>query len=687
MDPRDRWSWLTSRRFIRWVTILVAGALLAVVLYNATAVDRIPPTFTIELSNPAKGSNLALTRTSIDVVFSEDVKRETAQAAFSISPAVAGSFNWQGSSQMIFTPSQKLPLGTAFRVQMKPGVEDLAGNVQGSSSSLAFTTVTAPAVTTLVPAAGSKAVAVNSAIQITFDRFMDTVKVLSGIHIEPAIAFQPTWSGQVLTLTPARPLQFGTTYTLTVGDPAVDTDGTPLAAPYVASFTTVGVGLHITSVVPAPNVAGVSIYGQIALVFDGQIEPASIQDALNVTPTIAGSIQIVALSNDTSPPSQASPSPSQGGGNVLVFTPSQPLGPHTTYTVTLSPVVRSLDGEVAEGRTWSFTTGEAPTTAQNQIVFLSDRSGVRNLWLMNPDGTNAREITSELVPISGFDVSGDGSQVVYGAGGVVKLVGISGGSPQALTSPGNYEYAPMFTPDATGIILGRRDATGADQGYWRVPIVSGADQQQLLPDGAPGLGSVSLGGDGLTASAGTPSWAPRAAFSEDGKLLLIVRGSDGEAELVDLTGASPPRSLGLKGEAAPVWVQSQQSFYVVASLDDGSQAGLWQVPRSGPPVRVGAAVGSVAASSSGALALLVPDASGGTHLGFAAFPAAGPTTLVNAATWSERSPSFSPDGSTIVFGRVRAQAPTVSAGIWIVKTDGTGLENLAPDGEYPRWMP
>ena len=90
---------------------------------------------------------------------------------------------------------------------------------------------------------------------------------------------------------------------------------------------------------------------------------------------------------------------------MLVFRPSNPLAAHTTYTVSLAPVVTRLDApdQVAAGRTWTFTTGQPAVSGQNQIAFLTARSGVRNVWLMNPDGSNARQLTTELVPVAGFD--------------------------------------------------------------------------------------------------------------------------------------------------------------------------------------------------------------------------------------------------------------------------------------------
>ena len=48
---------------------------------------------------------------------------------------------------------------------------------------------------------------------------------------------------------------------------------------------------------------------------------------------------------------------------------------------------------------------------------------------MNPDGSNQREVTSELVPVTAFDVSGDGATIAYSAGGIVKRMSVTGGEP------------------------------------------------------------------------------------------------------------------------------------------------------------------------------------------------------------------------------------------------------------------
>jgi len=96
------------RRLISLVSIVVALVGLALVLYNATLVDRKPPVVVeVSLSAPVGDARLAQTLTAIDIEFSEPVKTTTVEARFRIEPYVAGAFVWDGTTA-IFSPSAKL---------------------------------------------------------------------------------------------------------------------------------------------------------------------------------------------------------------------------------------------------------------------------------------------------------------------------------------------------------------------------------------------------------------------------------------------------------------------------------------------------------------------------------------------------------------------------------------------------
>ena len=89
----------------------------------------------------------------------------------------------------------------------------------------------------------------------------------------------------------------------------------------------------------------------------------------------------------------------------------------------------------------------------------------------------------------------------------------------------------------------------------------------------------------------------------------------------------------------------------------------------------------------GCLTFVVQAADGSTHIDYLASVGGPVSLLTNDPTWSEASPSFSPDGSAVVFSRYGAHNPSVSGGIWVVKPDGSGLVNLSTDGSLPRWLP
>jgi hypothetical protein len=677
-------------RAVQIGSVVVAVAALAVVLYNATLVDRRPPSVTsVALSAPAGGdARVGQTLTAVDVEFSEPVRTSTVERRFRIEPYVAGTFTWDGAT-MIYTPSGKLPADTAFTVTLDAGFEDLAGNAAPAGlDPWQFRTVGPPVITNVDPADGATDVPASAVVRLTFDRLMDTASVEGAMTLTPPTAYHLSWTGETVTLTPDGPLAFGTQYTLTVGTGARDTGGTRLSAPTEVGFRTVAATLGVARTLPAANVSGVSVGTVIAVVFDGPIDPGSVTGALRVTPTVGGDLAVVALPDDHESAAVGSigPSASTSPGHVLLLTPSAALAAHTTYTVELSPVVRPAGGGsgVAAGRTWSFTTGGPTTSAQNQIAFLSDRSGVRNVWLMNPDGSNQRQLTSELAPVTAFDVSPTGDQIAFAAGGLVKVASIDGGTIRTMTKAGAFEYAPTFGPQARVLFLGRRAADGTDEGWWQVPLdAASGSERQLLPDGSPPLGSVDGPPSPVTEVDLAAGWARRAVVSADARRLLVV-GRDGVPTLVDLATSDPltPRSLDLVATSPPAWDASAGAFLLVGASPAGA-SGVWRLSLDGRPVRVADGTGSASAADDGTIATV----SSAGHVADVAPHGQDARPLTTSPGLVDGFPSFAPDGTSILFVRAVAGQTERSAGIWAVAPDGTDLRQLSTDGADPRWLP
>lgn len=694
------------RRWVETLVALVALAALGLVLYNATLVDRRPPTVSrLSLSATAGDDHVAQTLAAIDLEFSEPVDRASVERRFEIEPHVGGTFTWDRDTVAIFTPARKLPSDTQFSVSVAAGFSDRAGNVAPDPAGpFAFRTVGPPVVTALSPLAGTSGVATDVVAELTFDRLMDTASVEAATAIQPAVPFRSSWSGPGLTIAFSAPLAFGTTYTITVGSAAADTDGSHLAAPFSASFTTVAAGLGIEMVVPADGVSGIGIRTPIAIVFDGPIDPTSVVGALRITPDVSGDVRVVAPLGDVALPNPSpstsaeptSPPPGPAGtGTILLFTPSGPLAQHTTYAIELEPVVRSADDpdQVAAGRTWTFTTGGQPTSAQNQIAFLSARGAVRNVWLMNPDGSNPRQVTTELAPVTAYDVTSDGRSIVYAAGGAVRAMRLDTGVVTTLTAAVQFEYAPVLAPGGGEVLVARRDAAGVDLGYWLVPMPDadgGGPERQVLPDGAPPLGSAADGGDGLDAGPDVSVWAGRAAFDPTGLSVAVVDGQD-RVVRADLDPATRPPALEIQGIAspigAPLWADSVGSlggpgtFLIVGESAGGS--GVIRLDQ--PATTLFRAAGPVAVAGHGGIATLV--APSGAHIGYTSLASRAPEPLTSAVDLLDRSPEFSPDGLSLLFGRVLASDPTRSAGIWLAGLDGRDLRQLSIDGSAARWLP
>ena len=676
------------RHVISVASVLLALAALGVVLLNATLVDRRGPTIgAVRLSAGVEGqANLAHPLTAIDIEFSEPVRTVTVERRFRITPYVAGAISWDGSSA-IFTPSDRLPPDTEFTVSIEPGFEDLAGNPsEAGLDGFTFRTVGPPTVLETVPEDAADGVLRDSAVTITFDRLMDTSAVEEAIRVEPSVPIRPSWSGRILTLAFDASLAFGTTYTLTIDTTAADTDGSRLRTPFSTRFTTVAAGLGIVRTLPADGTAGVSIRVPIAVVFDRPIDPASIADAISVTPPVGGEVRVVPLPNDEAA-SSGDPPP----GMVLLLQPSQPLAAHTTYTVTLDPAV-SLAGApdiVAAGRTWTFTTGQPTASGHNQLAYLTPQGGTRDVWLMNPDGSAQRQVTTGLAPVSGFDVSVDGTRIAFASGGVVRLMALDGTDESVLTAEETIEYAPRFSPDGRHLLLGRRDADGTDAGWWVVPLDPAAGEAvQVVPDGAPPLGSTALGGDGIEAGEGLPAWAARSAWDPTGRWILLTTGQGGVV-LVDLDGgAAGATALPLSSASAPVWSPAGGRFLIVGRAAAGASDALHGVDTDGTVREQAEAAGSVAVAEDGRVAVLLLEPDGTARLALGGPDGDPPPAPITSGDGlADRWPAFSPDGSVLLFGRVREDGVS-SAGIWSVDAvaDADPVR-LTTDGAYPRWLP
>ena len=693
---------------IRTVAVLAIGlAVLAGILYYASTVDARPPTvrafsLTQHLSSD---DHAALTTSSIQVDFSEPVEHAGAQAAFAITPATRGAFSWSAAS-MTFTPATRLPLRTTFAVSIGTGVRDRAGNrMVALPDPFAFTTVGNPEVVRSDPADGAHDVPLDAPIVLDFSTLMDTAAVEEATRVTPAIAMRLEWRRERLTIVPLVPLEPGASYTVAVGTGARDQAGTPLASGFRASFTAVSSRLSARTLVPAGGTAGVAETTPIAVVFDRALDPASLRDQmLTITPSLAGTLQVVAL-----PGAAGMLDPTL---RVVRFQPSAPLDPTTTYTVTLASGLLGADGSgLAAPITWTFTTGAPSENLSNQVVYLSDRAGVANLWAMNPDGSNQRQLSTELSPVVDYAVAPDSRSFVVGDGAVLIWQRSDGSARRQLTDAGAIEFDPAYAPDGSVITFGRGDPkVGTGLGLW-TRDADGSDPRQVELPAPPGG----------QATASPPARVPllrTPRFSPDGDALAFV-DETGRVAIIDMTtdtvSTAPFVALG-----EPVWLPDSSGILVSGVAVAAAQATLQpphapvpQLSPALPPPAITQADIRTFRFDRGATALEATGLGAGAALpvvddrGRVAFVrlgagAPGSGQAVVSASYADPGIEVAADEAADVTSVAYAPEPgeivvalppsgpgfaSLRSGIWVLDLASGSAQQLSRSGWLPRWLP
>ena len=688
------------------IAFAIGFAILGGILYIASTVDgRAPTVERLALTHHlSANAEVALTTTSIEVVFSEAVDRPSAEAAFAMQPATEGAFSWSAAT-VTFTPDERLPLETEFVVRIGPGVRDAAGNMMSEPAELDFVTVGHPTIVATEPEQAAEAVPLASPIILQFSTLMDTASVEESLSIVPELAMTPTWSGEVLTLIPDERLDEGVRYTLRIGEDARDNAGTPLDRPFILSFSAVRSGLATTTVFPADGVEGIAVSTQIALVFDRPLDPDTLDpDLFVIDPDVTGSLAVV---ETVGAAGLVAP-----GERVLRFLPSSALASNTTYRITLNPGLAGTDGSaLAAPIEWQFTTGAPQATLSNQIVFLSERAGIPNLWAMNPDGTGQRQVSAELSPITDYAVAPDGRSVVLGDGATLVRQLADGGGRQVLTPESVLEVDATFAPNGSEIAFARVDPiTGGGLGLWIRPLAGGDPRRIDLPAelGAPSASPLPSG------EAAPVLRAPR--YSPDGAALAFVDMS-GRVGVVELPGARLTTAP-FAAVSAPSWTLDSTGL-----LLSGSPAGALEPAAPGEPLAP-LDPGSLGVSSFAIGALRIASLDRGAdevdlldQPPGASRPEAGPEDrylfivadagevqapgelwlstasgsgfpVLDDGGGSVRTAGFGPEGRNVV--AARSPAPGTgpqTGGIWLVDPVTGDGEQLSEDGWLPRWLP
>jgi Tol biopolymer transport system component len=234
-------------------------------------------------------------------------------------------------------------------------------------------------------------------------------------------------------------------------------------------------------------------------------------------------------------------SPVAIGVNATETVSNVPIG---NRSVELTGVASNCTVSGDNPRTVNVTDGGTATTTfevacfaplSNKIVFDSDRDGVSDIYVMNPNGTGVVRLTTDPDSDAEPNISPDGTKIAFvsdrDGSEDIWVMNADGTNQVNLTNNGFADRQPVWSHDGSKIAF-RSDRSG-NQDIWVM--------------NANGTGAVNLTND--AASDALPDWSP------DGTKIVFNSNRDGDAEIyvMDADGSNVVR---LTNSAGPDYAAS-----------------------------------------------------------------------------------------------------------------------------------
>ncbi|MGQ0762194.1 MAG: protein kinase domain-containing protein [Acidobacteriota bacterium] len=207
-------------------------------------------------------------------------------------------------------------------------------------------------------------------------------------------------------------------------------------------------------------------------------------------------------------------------------------------------------------------------TREGQIVYSSAESGVLEIWSMDVDGSNSRQLTfdrqTNVEPAVARDYPNSMVYVSYGKGTPnIWRMDVQARNGKQLSS-GSYEDWPDVSPDGKWVVYAADD--GSELRIWKVSI------------------------DGGEASRLTEKFARSPVFSPDGqKIACLMRAEAGwKLAVLPANGGTPETTYPIATTEAqqwhaPRWTPDGQAITYIVTR--GGVSNIWSQPLSGGPAR------------------------------------------------------------------------------------------------------
>lgn len=335
-SSKQKKTWLKNLIFLIFIFLIVFQ------IYPFFSPPKIVSIF------PSESKNIPQD-TQIEIVFNKPVIKFLVEKSFKISPSVDGSFKWEGSQKLIFTPKNKLTLGKRYQLKFSFPIFSFLAIPLIKTPSFDFYTEGGLEVVLASPQGElfnyqSPIIVVFNQPVINLSTATETAKFVP-FKIKPEIKGEGRWLGtKAYQFQPLEPFEKGIEYEVLISNSLKSVGGQKLIKPYLFKFSTERP--RVLEVSPLADYQYASPYASISAKFNFEIDPTSINNKFNL------------FDNHN----QKVPGKVVVNKNEIGFYPTKPLIRELTYRAEINKEIRMIKGNkgMEKNYVWFFKTAPKP---------------------------------------------------------------------------------------------------------------------------------------------------------------------------------------------------------------------------------------------------------------------------------------------------------------------------------------
>ena len=319
---------------------------------------HVVPTPQVMDSTPRNGSVDVFVNSPVVLAFNKEMDRPSVEAAFSIDPAIDGTFTWEGPVAR-FNVDGFFAEATTYTYSLDTTAFDTDDIHLLEPLEVTFTTgsgvdVYPPYVVSII----SSRAPLDAVVRITFSEPMDRASVIMAFSIDPIVEGDISWEEDTLVIDPDDLLYYDTLYTMRIAGTAQDLAGNLLGTDIYSTFLTIEdtVPPEVMATSPRNGSVDVPLITIVTLTFSDDVDVDTLPDALSWQPPVLADIS---WENATA-----------------TLTPRHILGEGTVHNVTVDVSLRDLRGNpLPEPFDLTFTTAGSADRTPPHLVSTAPPAG------------------------------------------------------------------------------------------------------------------------------------------------------------------------------------------------------------------------------------------------------------------------------------------------------------------------